>query len=962
MSRETKADRPSGGGGQIETTGLAARLERVLAAQAGRAARHPLTTLALAATVFGVAMVGASRLDLDADLTHLLPGSFDSVKALDAMQDRFGSIGFVVVVGLDSDRASLERFARDAAERIEKVQGIRYVDWRRPSKFFEDHALYFLDAEDLEEIRSRLAAREKWERKRHNPMYVDLEGGEPPGIDFSDIEKKYESRADQRWVREQSASEYYYDPHREMIVLLARPAFRSSDLDYAKDIVAKVEASLADMDPKAYGPDFHIEYTGRYVKKIDQQAQIQADLALASSLALLLVVLYLTLHFRRARSVGLVLTPLVVGLGVTFGLAGFLYGTLNLLTGFVGAILIGLGIDHGVHLLGRYEAERSEGSGHHEAVARAFGRTGRGVVVAGITTAVAFAGVSISEFRAFREFGVIAAIGSMLVILSYTNVLPAMLSVAARRWSARPKAEPGPYARILPKVAPTVLWVGLVVLSLLVMNSGRVRFDYDFSSLEGSDLPSYRLDAEVNRILGYSQTPSIVLTDDVSSEAEVAKALRDEQAELGGRSTVDFVASVSDLVPVDQPRKAEILKKIGKILARVKPKWLDGDTREQFEEMKKLVAAEPFDRASLPVEVRRQFQGADQDSGVGFVLVFPRVSLSDGEAVVRFADEVRSAVDAPVAGEAMILADILHMVVPEAPWVLGITLGLGLLTLWLLLGGLRDAGVAFAAALGSLGATFGLLPMVGIDLNYLDIVIIPVLFGIGVDGAVHMTLALSSGGDAAHGLQETGRAVSGALLTTMFGFGTLLVADHPGLRSLAELALVGLAVNLLVSLLLVPAFELMVNAREARRDLSALVSTVGWAGLAPVAPGTLGALIALPMAWALPGWGVWVLAGVVALVGYFAARVYVRGRERDDPQEVVVDELAGSLLAMAFVPGHPGWLLAAFGLFRFFDIFKPWPVGPVDRAKRGALSIMGDDLVAGLMAGALLLAVRLTLT
>ncbi|PKN56613.1 MAG: hypothetical protein CVU56_15400 [Deltaproteobacteria bacterium HGW-Deltaproteobacteria-14] len=941
------------------TGGLAAHTERALASLARRASEHPRATFAIAALTLAVALLGASRLRLDADLTHLLPESFASVQALDALQERFGSVGFVVVVGEGADPDTLRRFADDVAPRLEAIPDIRYVDRRRPSEFFEEHALYFLDPEDLGTLRDRVRTRERWERRRHNPMYVDLEDSAPPSVAFSDIVDAYAERSDRRWVQEQSAGDYYLDADARRVVLLARPTHRASDLAFAQRLVSRVSDALADMDLSSYGPDFKLALTGRYVKKIDQQRQIQADLGLASTLALGLVLLYLLLHFRRLSAVVFLLVPLITGLGWTFGVTGFAFGTLNLLTGFVGAILIGLGIDHGVHLVGRYDSERAAGRTHPEAVERAFGQTGRAVVVAGVTTAVAFASVALSEFRAFREFGIVAALGSVLVIVAYTTLLPAALSLLARRRSPGAKASrrPGFYARTLPRWSPVVLWLGLLGAGALATQAPEADFDFDFSSIEGSDLPSFQLDREVNRILGYSQTPVIVLTEDVASERAVATALRDEQRRRGAASSVDFVATVADLVPDRQAEKAAILAEIGAVLDRVKPSWLDDDARASFDEVRRRVRAAPFTRASLPDEVRRQFQGPGDASDVGFVMVFPRVSMSDGAAVVRFAEEVRGAVDAPVAGEAMVLTDILGMVGPEAPRVLGLTLGLGLLTLWLLLGGLRMALVAFGAAVLSLAVTLGLLPVLGVSLNYLNIVVIPVLFGLGVDGAVHMTTRLSAGGDATGALSETARGVTGALLTTAFGFGTLLLADHPGLRSLGALALIGLGVNLLVSVLLVPSFVLL--ARGGRPGTFAgAVATVGWAGLSPLGPGTLGALVALPIAWALGSEPIAVRLAVAALVtavGLVATHYYLGGRRDLDPQEVVVDEFVGCLLALAFVPFEWPWILAAFGLFRLLDIFKPWPINLIDRAHRGALSVMGDDVAAGVLAGLILL-------
>jgi phosphatidylglycerophosphatase A len=139
------------------------------------------------------------------------------------------------------------------------------------------------------------------------------------------------------------------------------------------------------------------------------------------------------------------------------------------------------------------------------------------------------------------------------------------------------------------------------------------------------------------------------------------------------------------------------------------------------------------------------------------------------------------------------------------------------------------------------------------------------------------------------------------------------------------------------------------------------VATVGGAGLAPIAPGTMGALVALPFARALgrltPLGKLAVLAAVTA-VSWKAVARYLEQANDSDPQEVVADELVGCLYALALVPASAGWALAAFGLFRALDIKKPGPVGWAERELRGAAGVMGDDMVAGALAGVTLAALR----
>ncbi|MBQ4132696.1 MAG: phosphatidylglycerophosphatase A [Desulfovibrionaceae bacterium] len=150
---------------------------------------------------------------------------------------------------------------------------------------------------------------------------------------------------------------------------------------------------------------------------------------------------------------------------------------------------------------------------------------------------------------------------------------------------------------------------------------------------------------------------------------------------------------------------------------------------------------------------------------------------------------------------------------------------------------------------------------------------------------------------------------------------------------------------------------------------------VGWAGLSPRAPGTVGSFTALLLApWLFlalnPLVQALLLVFIFILGGLAACRVEtILGRK--DPSQVVIDELLGQWTALLPVglllvsPQMSGldmlcsfwpWMLTAFALFRLFDILKPWPVGASENWLPGGFGVMLDDLFAGLMAGALLYA------
>lgn len=136
-------------------------------------------------------------------------------------------------------------------------------------------------------------------------------------------------------------------------------------------------------------------------------------------------------------------------------------------------------------------------------------------------------------------------------------------------------------------------------------------------------------------------------------------------------------------------------------------------------------------------------------------------------------------------------------------------------------------------------------------------------------------------------------------------------------------------------------------------------------GYSPFASGTAGSVVGLAVAWLLYclGWPVYLLV----TAALFAAGVYVSGLAEEiyrqkDSGRIVIDEIVGMLLTVAFVPFTPVNLVAGFLLFRVFDIVKPFPARRIDQRMGGGMGVMLDDVVAGIYANICLQALRLVVS
>jgi len=122
-------------------------------------------------------------------------------------------------------------------------------------------------------------------------------------------------------------------------------------------------------------------------------------------------------------------------------------------------------------------------------------------------------------------------------------------------------------------------------------------------------------------------------------------------------------------------------------------------------------------------------------------------------------------------------------------------------------------------------------------------------------------------------------------------------------------------------------------------------------GASPYAPGTVGTLLGIPLVVLLSQWSLWVYllaTAVLTIIGVWVCDRTSKDIGVHDHGGIVIDEVAGYLVTMIAVPVNLWTLVAAFVVFRFFDIIKPWPIGWLDRRVQGGLGIMVDDLLAGI--------------
>jgi hypothetical protein len=314
-------------------------------------------------------------------------------------------------------------------------------------------------------------------------------------------------------------------------------------------------------------PGVNVGLTGEPVLEYDEIRQAGHDSMAASILALVLGSVIFVVAYRQVWRPFKAALCLLLGLGFSLGFTTLAIGHLNILTITFAPMLIGLAMDFGIHFISRYEEEMRNRRTETQALERATALTGQGIIAGGVTMAVAFLAMALTDFRGIGEMGIISGCGVLLCLVPMMTCLPLLL----RR---------GRQNQLDHHIGPThqrrleieLLWLRHPVLVLgatLLLCTGaalqfpRVQFDYDLLHLQSQALPSVIYEKTLIEATGSSALYSEVIADSAAQARVYAAKLKRLPAVARVRSAADYVTE-------DQDRKLELIRSIKGELAGIR--------------------------------------------------------------------------------------------------------------------------------------------------------------------------------------------------------------------------------------------------------------------------------------------------------------------------------------------------------------------------------------------------------
>ena len=803
------------------------RIGSALALVGGIASRHRLITLASCVILTVLAVLAASELRVNADLSQLLPRDSARVQGLETLERELGLASYLVVVLEGKPADELVSQVDLLAISLTELESVSHVEREHPTEFFTQRALLYASLESLEDAYAKLERVKKREAARANPLVVlpsrkSDDASEESLDEFAlDFDVPYlpassdEQTLDTLRARVDAPRHFIArDPDRA--ILLLYPSQKKLDLNKDRAMLEDVESILGEQLTE--GTRYRLG--GGIAKRVTQQASMQADMKWVSIVGLLLVLIYLIYVFRRPGAVIIVALPLVFGVVWALGAGALLFGELNILTSFVSVMLLGLGLDHGVHLLTTYQSHKGTDEPIN-ALEKTYRVAGPGVFLATLTTLIGFGAVSTSDFEAFREFGALAAVGMLAISLAYLTAFPALVMLL-ERFAPDPGASvaktPGwltrlTFARPGALFALTVLLGGVALTGL-----NDVGFESSWRRLSGG-LPAFSVDDDMREVLGRAQSGIFILTSGADESKAMARELRERAVADDGKERLDGISQVltpGDFIPRDQRAKRALISRM-KALASELP---EERTPAKYKEMRRYliedVVSNEITFEDLPLQVRRPFQGESNNFHDRLVLLWSDEDLDDGEKAKRLIEQVDGiAVEGHgprvALGIQLITADAIALLATEAPRMSLFVFAAIFLVLLIGTRSVKSASICTLAALWAVLVGVGALGVLGVKLNYFNIALVAVIIGMAVDGAIHVTHRAHLEGARPEVIDEVTRANFAALFTTALGFGAMRLAQHPGVISLADLALIGLMASVLVDVVGLPAVVVLLE-------------------------------------------------------------------------------------------------------------------------------------------------------
>ena len=795
-------------------------------------------------------------LKLDADLSHLLPEGTPSVKALEESYDRFGSTDRFMVA-IQSDDVQL------VADLQDSINNYIHKNWQgdfvstqfdNSNQFFKDHALLYLPTKHLERIRDNLEDIQLEIGRQNGPLVVDLindtnvekkeriwfdacipqELGLPDEAisafdsffkkDTSDTDRDMDEEDKKAHVPKHLRSRLIGSPHPDSTgkikfngVVHAKLIKPSTDYEFVTHILAKADSLLQYFNAKEYPVPTRFAIQGTYegLKEVDDVAN---DSIFSFGISLVLIFALTSFFFRSVKGPILLTSSVLYACIPTLACTALVYGKFNPFTVFVASIILGIGIDYSIHILGTAQKLLNTQSSLEDVLKEAQRKMAKPFLLASFTTIAAFLTLLAAHFKGFYEFGIVASAGVLFSMFTALLVLPVFVLClggipAAPKFSLLPKSW---NEKQIFKFFKYAALAGFIAGGASLWFSQYVDFEHNLRNLRRVSTEKTQ---KKNNIETYvtrtnnraSSTPAAVM----GSKAEQLDKLYDTlmvRMHTEKDTTLRSFLTLKTFVPAesDQKERLEIIEEINELASARVFDRASGDDSINVAEIRKLSSIENiFTAEDIPEWALDLLREKDGSYGkIGFI--YGNFPSWDAHALHNFQNRYGhwnfDGEDLRTFSSQFILSDVIESVKQDsfklAFLIILIIFGTLILSFRkpkLFIAGCISFGMGVLITLGLLGILTHIFEFGKISIY--NVIVIPMTLGIGIDSTIHFITSHVENQDMSlrQLIDTTGRNVIASSCTTIAGFVGFLFTTHRGLKGIGDLACTSIGIFLVTS-------------------------------------------------------------------------------------------------------------------------------------------------------------------
>ncbi len=821
---------------------------------------HQRKVLLIFFIFFGLAFFVTGRLRFDPDFLKLFPAEKGPIKLYMENLKETGAFDLLFILLENKEGAEPKKLIDSGKTIVKKLKGMevngekafRSIRFQKVEEedfekakpvfaLFLSHPYLFLNEEDIEKLKKKWTEEEISRQIKKNKKILvshasfvmkDLIQTDPFELRWLFIEKWKEGM---KGMEFDETSNFFLSKDQKSLLIITEPSQPATDLRFSKSLMEEFDKTILPQKESST----KIYLTGAHPIATAEAEVLRFDMQSSFLISLVLVLILFFYVFRRWITFLIIGLPLFGGIQLTMGIASLTLRSLNILTIAFAAILVGLGIDFAIHLYDRYHQERASGKNISCAIEIALTETGSGIWTGAFTTIFAFIVLFFSRVRGITELAFLVAIGLLCSLLCIYFVLPSFLVLMDQRKKPYPysyiKILSFKYTSTLIEKHPLPIFIGFigvtVLFSLLCFD---IEVEKDFRNLRPKDIPPIEVFDQMAKAFGGRKLEGISIhegkefRDLLLKEEEWVRVLEKYQRE----GKIDSYHSLSKLIPSleKQKRVAMAIRELID-LEGVKKNFIKALRENGFEVGEFQTVIQRID------ELRRgnerlyppEILFASLQQGPFKKVIEPFVTKKDGsyrfishiyyrKGEVSFDQLEKEVSGVSITGPQRVELEILRIVREDLYLLTPVAFFIVFLIVTLHFRNWRITLLILSPLTMGLLWMVGTISLLGIKINFINAVIIPMIIGMGIDNSIHLMHRYLEGGrkDPGNALRTTGRAMVLCSLTTMLGFGSLATARYQAVSTMGWATIFGMGFCLVTALFFLPTILILLKGTNGK--------------------------------------------------------------------------------------------------------------------------------------------------